>query len=301
MTLDLASRMRVHALAQQVQQRVDDDGLRGIVDLTPGIRSLQLHVDPDRLPLRKALDLVREIEDALPATTDLVVPSRTVHLPLSWDDPATREAIERYMAGVRDDAPWCPWNIEFIRRINGLASVDDVLPHRVRRVVPGHGPGRRVPGRPRGHPAGPAPPAGHHQVQPGAHVDPAERGRHRRRVPVHLRDGGPGRLPVRRPHHPGLGHARPAQAVRARHPLAAPVLRPDLLVPRGRRRAAGHARGHGRGPPRRGDRRRHVLDRRAPGRSSRPTPVRSTHSVRSRRPRSGRSATRGPPPASSTA
>lgn len=126
MTLDLASRMRVHALAQEVQQRVDHEGLRGIVDLTPGIRSLQLHVDPERLPLRKALDLVREIEDALPATTDLVVPSRTVHLPLSWDDPATREAIERYMAGVRDDAPWCPWNIEFIRRINGLGAVDDV-------------------------------------------------------------------------------------------------------------------------------------------------------------------------------
>ena len=49
-----------------------------------------------------------------------------MHLPLSWDDPATREAIARYMAGVRDDAPWCPWNIEFIRRVNGLDSVDDV-------------------------------------------------------------------------------------------------------------------------------------------------------------------------------
>ena len=54
------------------------------------------------------------------------LPSRIVHLPLSWDDPATREAIERYMHGVRADAPWCPWNIEFIRRINGLDSVDDV-------------------------------------------------------------------------------------------------------------------------------------------------------------------------------
>lgn len=54
------------------------------------------------------------------------MPSRTVHLPLSWDDPATREAIARYMAGVRDDAPWCPWNIEFIRRVNGLDSVEDV-------------------------------------------------------------------------------------------------------------------------------------------------------------------------------
>ena len=31
---------------------------------------------------------------------------------------------------MRDDAPWCPWNIEFIRRINGLDSVDDV-----RRIV----------------------------------------------------------------------------------------------------------------------------------------------------------------------
>lgn len=30
------------------------------------------------------------------------------------------------MAGVRDDAPWCPWNIEFIRRVNGLDSVTDV-------------------------------------------------------------------------------------------------------------------------------------------------------------------------------
>src|SRR6201994_4858962 len=30
------------------------------------------------------------------------------------------------MAVVRDDAPWCPDNIEFIRRVNGLASEDDV-------------------------------------------------------------------------------------------------------------------------------------------------------------------------------
>ena len=54
------------------------------------------------------------------------MPSRTVRLPLSWDDPATHEAIQRYMHGVRADAPWCPWNIEFIRRINGLDDVAQV-------------------------------------------------------------------------------------------------------------------------------------------------------------------------------
>ncbi|MFD7734010.1 urea carboxylase [Kitasatospora phosalacinea] len=122
MQLDLALRMRVHALAE----RVADRRPAGVVDLTPGIRSLQVHVDPDVLPVPELLALVRELEQELPPAEQLVVPSRTVHLPLSWDDPATREAIERYVAGVRDDAPWCPWNIEFIRRINGLASVDEV-------------------------------------------------------------------------------------------------------------------------------------------------------------------------------
>jgi urea carboxylase len=122
MTLDLGLRMRVHALAEHLATQ----RLAGIVDVTPGIRSLQIHVDPDVLPVHRLLAVVRELEEDLPATEDLRVPSRVVRLPLSWDDPATREAIARYMAGVRADAPWCPWNIEFIRRANGLASVDDV-------------------------------------------------------------------------------------------------------------------------------------------------------------------------------
>ena len=54
------------------------------------------------------------------------MPSRIIHLPLSWDDPATRVAIEKYTTGVRPDAPWCPSNIEFIRRINGLKSIEEV-------------------------------------------------------------------------------------------------------------------------------------------------------------------------------
>ncbi len=127
MTLDLASRMRVHALAESLEARRASGELAGIVDLTPGIRSLQVHVHPDVISIARVIAIVTDIETSLPATAELTVPSRTVWLPLSWDDPATREAIERYINGVRDDAPWCPWNIEFIRRINGLDTVDDVL------------------------------------------------------------------------------------------------------------------------------------------------------------------------------
>jgi urea carboxylase len=120
--LDLGLRMRVHAL----QEALAAQDLAGIIDLTPGIRSLQVHTDAARLTARSLLPVLQQVEDALPPAHELRVPSRTVRLPLSWDDPATRLAIERYMHGVRSDAPWTPWNIEFIRRVNGLATPEDV-------------------------------------------------------------------------------------------------------------------------------------------------------------------------------
>jgi urea carboxylase len=120
--LDLGLRFRVHALMQAVAAR----RLPGVVDVTPGIRSLQIHYDDRRLPREQLLAALEDIEASLPATDDIEVASRIVHLPLSWDDPATRLAIRKYTQSVRPDAPWCPSNIEFIRRINGLESVDDV-------------------------------------------------------------------------------------------------------------------------------------------------------------------------------
>ncbi|CAB3776673.1 urea carboxylase [Pararobbsia alpina] len=122
LALDLNLRFRVHALMHWLQTRRPD----GIVDMTPGIRSLQLHFDNRVLPRERLLDLLAEAELALPPVGSMRVPTRIVHLPLSWDDPATRLAIDRYMQSVRPDAPWCPSNIEFIRRINGLDSIEDV-------------------------------------------------------------------------------------------------------------------------------------------------------------------------------
>jgi urea carboxylase len=124
--LDLGLRLRAHALMQALEARKID----AIIDLTPGIRSLQVHYDPTALPTRKLLALLRDIQRDLPRLEEIVIPTRVVHLPLSWEDPATLVAIEKYTRSVRPDAPWCPSNIEFIRRINGLPSVDDV-----RRIV----------------------------------------------------------------------------------------------------------------------------------------------------------------------
>jgi urea carboxylase len=122
LVLDLNLRFRVHALMQWLEKQA----IHGILNLTPGIRSLQVHFDSLVLPIEKLLTLLQSAEALLPAIDQMEVPTRIVHLPLSWDDAATKLAIEKYMQSVRKDAPWCPSNIEFIRRINGLDRIEEV-------------------------------------------------------------------------------------------------------------------------------------------------------------------------------
>jgi urea carboxylase len=88
-----------------------------------------VHFDYRALPLERLMEILLRAESELPPVDDIEVPSRIVHLPLSWEDESTLLAIRKYMQIVRKDAPWCPSNIEFIRRINGLDSVDEV--HRI--------------------------------------------------------------------------------------------------------------------------------------------------------------------------
>ena len=126
LVLDLRLRFQVHALMARLQAWREAGRLPGLIDLTPGIRSLQVHYDALRMPLAQLLDALLQAQTEVAAGEDIEVDSRTVWLPLSWDDPATKLAIDKYMQSVRPDAPWCPSNIEFIRRINGLPDVQAV-------------------------------------------------------------------------------------------------------------------------------------------------------------------------------
>jgi urea carboxylase len=120
--LDLRSRVRAHLL----QEALVEQAPPGVLELTPGVRSLLVQHDPDRLSVRALLALLVELEAGLPAPDALTVPGRVVELPLAWRDAEAMSAIARYQASIRADAPWCPDNIEFIRRINGLDGEDDV-------------------------------------------------------------------------------------------------------------------------------------------------------------------------------
>lgn len=122
MELDIRLRFRAHALMLWLREKNHD----AILELTPGIRSLQVHYDSRALAQGALLDLLVGAEKELEQQPEWDVPARIVHLPLSWDDEACHTAIQKYMQSVRKDAPWCPSNLEFIRRINGLDSIDAV-------------------------------------------------------------------------------------------------------------------------------------------------------------------------------
>ncbi|MDQ2076310.1 urea carboxylase [Marinimicrobium sp. ABcell2] len=121
--LDIRLRFRAHALMQWLEQ----NPLPGLRELTPGIRSLQIHYNSQQLSAAHLIEHLQGGEAALAGQLDeLSLPSRIVHIPLSWDDEACQLAIQKYQQSVRQNAPWCPSNLEFIRRINGLESIDEV-------------------------------------------------------------------------------------------------------------------------------------------------------------------------------
>ncbi|KAK2671816.1 Carboxyltransferase domain, subdomain A and B [Fusarium oxysporum f. sp. vasinfectum] len=55
------------------------------------------------------------------------VPSRSVRLPIAFDDSISRAAIERYTATIRPNAPWLPSNIDFLQKLNGISDLTEVL------------------------------------------------------------------------------------------------------------------------------------------------------------------------------
>ena len=120
--LDIGLRLRVHAL----EKAITDARIDGVLEMTPGIRSLLIRFDWRRSSAMETVTRLHPLLNDVREVPDSRVESRTVHLPLSWDDPACHEAVDRYVRGVRADAPWCPDNIEFIRRINGLPDAQAV-------------------------------------------------------------------------------------------------------------------------------------------------------------------------------
>lgn len=117
MELDLKLRVRVWAL----QRALAHSKVEGVVETSPGVRSVMVEYDPDVLSLSRLLSLLRDADEALQPPED-ALQSRIIKLPIAFGDRWTRAAIERYMKSSRNDAPYLPSNIDFVAANNGLSG-----------------------------------------------------------------------------------------------------------------------------------------------------------------------------------
>ena len=114
----------------------------------------------------------------------------------SWDDPQTQLAAKRYQQTVRPNAPWCPSNPEFIRRINGLDSIGDVQNIVFDADYLVLGLGDVYLGAPVATPVDPRHRMVTTKYNPARPWTPEKRCRYRRSIPLRIRYGGPRRLSV---------------------------------------------------------------------------------------------------------
>lgn len=117
MELDLNLRVRVQLMEEWLQKK----NITGVVEASPGVRSLMVEYEPDSIHLN---DLLRAIAEAESELKDVKryhhIPSRILHLPIAFDESATNEAILKYTKSIRAEAPYLPSNIDFIAQNNGI-------------------------------------------------------------------------------------------------------------------------------------------------------------------------------------
>ena len=99
---------------------VRDSRIAGVTEICPANASFQIKFDPDRIKPDDILREVKAIESAA-ATTEPVIKTRIIEIPVFYSDPWTHETLMRFRERHQDPAAT---DLEYAARINGLPDVD---------------------------------------------------------------------------------------------------------------------------------------------------------------------------------
>ena len=117
---DLRLRCRIYLLSEQIKN------IAGILELSPGMQSVLVRYNQNMICETLLVNKLNEIEISIDHS-EVTIPSRLIKMPISFNDSSIVAAIERYTVGVRQDAPYLPSNLEFIKEANSLAKVSQVM------------------------------------------------------------------------------------------------------------------------------------------------------------------------------
>ena len=109
-----------------INDMILDKRIKGLIETVPGIRTNMIHFDPEVVSGQALIDTIKVIEASMPTIDDVVLESRTIHLPLAFEDSETKRAVEKYAKEVRPDAPNIidGYNIEYMAMCNGVSVAE---------------------------------------------------------------------------------------------------------------------------------------------------------------------------------
>lgn len=99
--------------------------IRGVLELTSGVRSLHVIYDPSLQP-DEIVSSLATANASLHKNLPMRIPSRLIRLPFAFEHKTILEAINRYSQTIRAEAPWVPSNTSFLQKLNGLDVREDV-------------------------------------------------------------------------------------------------------------------------------------------------------------------------------
>lgn len=124
--VEIAEEMSLGACfrAMSIARGLAGERLDGVLAICPANASYQVRFDPDVLAPTRLLSVAHEVEQRVGEGRNLEIETRIVEVPVLYDDPWTRETLERFPENrQRRDLT----DLEFVAGVNGFTDVDALI------------------------------------------------------------------------------------------------------------------------------------------------------------------------------
>jgi urea carboxylase len=118
--MTLSGALRIQAITDELTAL----GVDGVIDVCPSNASYMVRVDPDRCDPRSLAAPIEELHGRFVGSTDVVLGTEILEVPVMYDDPWTTETLmrfrDRHQSATETD-------LEYITRVNGFGSTGEFV------------------------------------------------------------------------------------------------------------------------------------------------------------------------------
>ncbi|TFD23352.1 allophanate hydrolase subunit 1 [Cryobacterium sp. TMS1-13-1] len=125
--VEIAEGMSLEAnfISNSIANALESRALAGIVDICPANASLLVRFDPDILAWQELERVVHALEDDVRSSTDKVLETRIIEIPVWYNDPYTNETGARFREGYHQRPEGN--DLDYAAEVNGLADAEEFI------------------------------------------------------------------------------------------------------------------------------------------------------------------------------